>query len=276
MRVFGSATDPVRPNKRTKSRYIGITAAVTRPCFWNNAINQQYAVSYIMITVRKTYERGKTDIGWLLSRHTFSFGDYYDPCYRGVSVLRVLNDDRVEPGKGFPMHSHRDMEIVTYVTEGSIEHNDSLGNVRRLSSGEIQLMSAGTGVSHSEYNASQDQVAKFLQIWIEPHELGLAPSYAQTRYEAGTGLQLLISPDGRDGTLRIHQDTYINRLLLDPRGKMSQELLPGRTAYIHVVNGSLSAEGKDLKQGDGAVIQHIDLLRLHTEAGTEALFFDLP
>ncbi len=229
-----------------------------------------------MIIVRRNHERGTTALGWLHSRHTFSFGDYYDPCYRGISVLRVINDDRVEPGHGFPMHSHRDTEIISYVVEGEIEHKDSIGNVRQLSSGEIQLVSAGTGVSHSEYNPSRNQILKFLQIWILPHELGVSPSYQQKKYESTRGAQLLISPDGRDETLHIRQDAYLYRLLLDARGAISQEILSGRTAYVHVVRGSLNVDEKSLKQGDGAVIQHVDLLRFYTKSGTEALFFDLP
>ncbi len=229
-----------------------------------------------MITVRKNYERGTTELGWLHSKHTFSFADYYDPCYVGVSTLRVINDDHVEPGKGFPMHSHQDIEILSYVTEGAIEHKDNLGNVEKITAGEFQLMSAGTGITHSEYNASQTDPLRFLQIWIIPHEMGVTPSYQQKQFDRERGVQLVVSPDGRDGTLSIHQNAYLYRVLLDRSGRAFQELIDGRTVYVHVLSGVLDVEGKILKQGDGAVIQHVGLLRLQTDSGTEALLFDLP
>ncbi len=229
-----------------------------------------------MITVRKNYERGITELGWLHSKHTFSFGDYYDPCYRGVSALRVVNDDHVEPGTGFPPHSHQDMEIITYVTHGTIEHKDNLDNIETITAGEFQLMSAGTEITHSEYNTSQTDPLRFLQIWITPHEMGVTPSYQQKYFTREQGIQLIVSPDGRDGTLRIHQDAFLYRVLLERNGRVFQEQLDERTAYIHVVSGILDIEGKLLKEGDGAIIQHVGLLRLRTELGTEALFFDLP
>jgi redox-sensitive bicupin YhaK (pirin superfamily) len=229
-----------------------------------------------MITVRKNYERGITELGWLHSKHTFSFADYYDACYQGVSTLRVINDDRVEPGKGFPTHTHQDIEIVSYVTEGTIEHKDNLGHVAKITAGEFQLMSAGTGITHSEYNASQTDPLRFLQIWITPHEMGATPSYQQKHFTREHGIQLIVSPDGRNGTMRIHQDASLYRVLLERNGRAFQEQIEGRTAYVHVVSGILDVEGKILKEGDGAVIQHVGLLRLRTDFGTEALFFDLP
>ena len=229
-----------------------------------------------MITVRKNYERGITELGWLHSKHTFSFGDYHDPCYRGVSALRVINDDHVEPGKGFPTHSHQDMEIISYIIDGALEHKDNLGNVEKITAGGFQLISAGTGITHSEYNASQTDPLRFLQIWITPHEMGVTPGYQQRHYTREHDVQLIVSPDGRDGTLRIHQDAFLYWVLLDRNGRIFQEQIDGRTAYIHVVSGILDIEGKILKEGDGAVIQHVGLLRLRTDLGTEALFFDLP
>ncbi len=229
-----------------------------------------------MITVRKNYERGVTELGWLHSKHTFSFGDYYDPCYKGVSALRVINDDDIAPGQGFSTHSHQDMEIITYVTEGVIEHKDNLGNAQKVGAGEYQLVSAGTGISHSEFNASQADPATLLQIWITPHELGVNPGYQYKVLNREHGIQLIVSPDGRDDTLRLHQDAYLYRILLGRNGRVLQEQYDGRSAYVHVVSGVLHVEGKILKQGDGAVVQHVGLLRLRTDSGTEALFFDLP
>ncbi len=229
-----------------------------------------------MITVRKNYERGVTELAWLHSKHTFSFGDYYDPCYRGVSALRVINDDHVEPGKGFPPHAHQDMEIISYVTDGTIEHKDNLGNIESITAGEIQVLSAGTGITHSEFNVSQTDPLKFLQIWIAPHEIGVTPSYQKYKFAREHGTQLIVSPDGRDGTLRIHQDAFVYRVLLTKNGRAFQEQFDGRTAYIHVVSGVMDVEGKILKDGDGAVVQHVGLLKLRTDMGTEALFFDLP
>jgi len=164
---------------------------------------------------RRSNERGPGDLGWLQSRHTFSFGSYHDPDHMGVSVLRVINDDQVQPGAGFATHSHQDMEIISYVKQGTIEHKDSMGNVEVLPAGEFQLMSAGTGITHSEYNPSDSRALSFLQIWIQPDELGVKPGYQQKSFGKNRGLTPIISPDGRDGTLHIHQDAYLYQLRLD-------------------------------------------------------------
>ena len=169
-----------------------------------------------MIEIRPNEQRGPTRLDWLDSRHTFSFGSYFDPRYQGVSALRVINDDRVVPGAGFAPHSHRDMEIISYVKKGVMEHRDSLGNVGTVPAGEVQLMSAGTGITHSEFNSSTGEPLEFLQIWIEPDKQGVAPSYQQQRLQDKPGLQLIAAPGGRDGAMRLHQDAYIYRLVLEP------------------------------------------------------------
>jgi len=162
-----------------------------------------------MVYLRRSHERGPSDLGWLQSRHTFSFGNYYDPDHSGVSVLRVINDDQVRAGAGFATHSHQDMEIISYVKQGTIEHKDSMGNVEVLPAGEFQLMSAGTGVTHSEYNPSDAEARSFLQIRIQPAELGVDPGYQQKSFGLNKGLTAIVSPDGRDGTLTIHQDAWL-------------------------------------------------------------------
>ena len=229
-----------------------------------------------MISIRRNYERGTTELDWLRSKHTFSFGGYYDPCYKGVSALRVINEDHVAPGKGFATHSHEDMEIVSYVISGAVEHKDSLGNIQRVATGEFQLLSAGSGVAHSEYNPSDQDPLVFLQVWIEPSTLGVAPNYQHKYFKPGDSLQLVASPDGRDGTLRIHQSVSLYRILFNKRGSLTQELQSGRTAYVHVLSGDLSIDRKPMKAGDGAILQHISTLKFRTETGTEALVFELP
>lgn len=228
------------------------------------------------LTVRRSEERGPTDFGWLQSRHTFSFGSYYDPAHMGVSALRVINDDRVAPGTGFDTHSHRDMEIISYVKRGVIEHKDSMGNTRRLPPGEFQLMSAGRGITHSEYNASRTEPLEFLQIWIQPNVAGIEPGYQQEAFEREPGLQLVASPDARDGSLELHQDASLYRACLAPGEKASHDIDPGRTVYVHVVSGSLLVQGEVLDAGDGGAVTNAGRVELVGRDATEALLFDLP
>lgn len=229
-----------------------------------------------MIQIRYSDERGPADHGWLQSRHTFSFAGYYDPRHMGVSALRVINDDHVAPGMGFGTHSHRDMEIISYVKNGTIEHKDSMGNIERLPAGEFQLMSAGTGVTHSEYNPSHTEALEFLQIWIQPNVDGIKPGYQQKKFDHVQGLQLIVSPDARDGSLLIHQDASLYQLHLEKGGIAEHGLKPSRTVYVHVVAGSVSVNGAELNEGDGATVTEVDTIAFASDAGTEALVFDLP
>jgi redox-sensitive bicupin YhaK (pirin superfamily) len=195
---------------------------------------------------------------------------------RPVSALRVINDDRVSPGCGFATHSHQDMEIISYVKKGAIEHKDSMGNVERLPAGEFQLMSAGTGVTHSEYNPSKDEPLEFLQIWIEPNVHGIEPGYQQKQFEAGQGLQLIASPDAREGSLLIHQDACLYQLRLNAGQSVPHSLEPGRTVYVHVVSGTIGLNGEYLSEGDGATAEADDVLEFTGHENSEALVFDLP
>jgi quercetin 2,3-dioxygenase len=229
-----------------------------------------------MIEIRRSDERGPADHGWLKSRHTFSFAGYYDPKYMGVSALRVINDDQVAPGKGFATHSHQDMEIISYVKKGVIEHKDSMGNIERLPPGEFQLMSAGTGVTHSEYNPSHSEPLEFLQIWIQPNVYGIKPGYQQKKFAARQGLQLIASPDARDESLLLHQDAYLYRLLLDKNNTATYLLKTTRTAFIHVISGVFSVHGTQLKNGDGATIKDVTAIDFVGIETGEALVFDLP
>ena len=229
-----------------------------------------------MIKIRLSNERGPANHGWLQSRHTFSFANYYDPEHMGVSVLRVINDDKVTPGKGFGAHSHQDMEIISYVKKGSIEHKDSMGNVKRLPAGEFQLMSAGTGITHSEYNPSATESLKFLQIWIQPDVYGIEPGYQQKRFETRQGLQLIASPDARDGSLMLHQDAFLYQLRLNAEQAASHSLESDRTIYIHIVSGAVSVNGERLNEGDGATVKDIEVIEFVGAESSEALVFDLP
>ena len=229
-----------------------------------------------MIEIRASEERGPTDHGWLKSRHSFSFADYYDPKHMGISVLRVINDDKVIPGAGFGTHSHQDMEIISYVKRGTIEHKDSMGNVEQLPPGEFQLMSAGTGVTHSEYNPSSTEPLEFLQIWIQPNVMGIEPGYQQKRFEVIPGLQLIAAPNARDGSLLLHQDASLYQLWLDSGESASHALEPGRTVYVHIVSGSITVNGEHLGKGDGASVTETDVIEFKSDAESEALVFDLP
>lgn len=230
------------------------------------------------LTIRRADERGHSDRGWLDSHHTFSFADYYDPAHMGFRSLRVINDDRVAPGQGFGTHPHHDMEIFSYVLEGALEHKDSLGNGRQLKPGQIQLMSAGTGVAHSEFNPSRVEPVHFLQIWIEPRERRLTPSYTEWRPkpdQAKAAKVLVISPDGRDGSATIHQDAEVYRIRLDAGQSVTHELKPGRGAWLQVAEGALELNGVELGTGDGASLEEPGRLTLTATRPTEALLFDL-
>ena len=230
-----------------------------------------------MREIRRSSERGLTDLGWLHSRHTFSFGNYYDPSHMGLSALRVINDDRVEPGAGFGTHGHRDMEILSYVTQGIIAHKDSMGHTISLPAGEFQLMSAGTGVTHSEYNASDSAPLHFLQIWIVPDQKGLLPGYQQKRFESTSAMQLIASPDARDGSLLIHQDVLLHHIVLDAEQELVCPVRPDRAFYLHVIRGGMIIDGEQFDPGDGlGLIEEEAELALHGATKLEALFFDLP
>jgi quercetin 2,3-dioxygenase len=234
-----------------------------------------------MITVRRAAERGRTDWGWLDSRHTFSFGEYHDPKHMGFRSLRVINDDRVAPGGGFPTHSHRDMEILSYVLEGALAHKDSMGTGSVIHPGEIQLMRAGTGVAHSEFNHSKTEPVHFLQIWIVPAERGLPPAYGQQAFDqeaARRDFTLLASQDGQDGSLRLHQDADVWMALLGPDAERRMALRPGRHAWLQVARGSAAVNGVPLAEGDGATISdesHVALSGRDKAGEAEVLLFDL-
>ena len=230
-----------------------------------------------MLEVRKSHERGRFELDWLKSSHTFSFGSYYDPRFMGFRSLRVINDDTVQPGGGFPPHSHRDMEIISYVTAGALEHKDSMRNGSIVRPGEIQYMRAGTGVTHSEYNTS-GEVLKFLQIWLQPNKRGTAPAYDQrTIDEAGrhNQLYLLASGDERDGRVVLQQDVRLYTATLDPEATLSYELGADRGAWVQVVRGALEVNGTRLEAGDGAALEEEPSINVVAKAASELLLFDL-
>jgi redox-sensitive bicupin YhaK (pirin superfamily) len=221
-------------------------------------------------------DRGRSQYGWLDSRHTFSFADYYDPDNKGVSVLRVINDDRVAPGTGFETHSHRDVEIISYILEGAIEHKDSLGNITRLEAGDFQVMTAGTGVTHSEYNPSPTERLGFLQIWIWPHTKGLTPAYAEKAFPTTTKRQLIAAPDERDGSLLINQDATLERLQLATGDTEVLSVGAGRTGMLHIVSGAVDTATASLGAGDAVITDDSSKLQLAVAADAEALWFNLP
>ncbi|MBC3764856.1 pirin family protein [Neptunicella marina] len=231
-----------------------------------------------MIEIRPANERGKANFGWLDSKHTFSFGSYYDPKHMGYSALRVINDDTVLPSQGFGTHGHKDMEIISFVTQGVIEHKDSMGNVQTLPKGEFQLMSAGKGVTHSEYNASSTDVLKFLQIWIEPDSTGGTPGYQQKDFGQQQGLTTVITPTGENGTLKIKQQATVSQLYLNAGTQQAVSNADNRKLYIHIVDGQLQLEGHTLTNGDGVKIADMSQLDLinNSEQSLVALVFDLP
>ena len=231
-----------------------------------------------MIQIRRAAERGRTDWGWLDSRHTFSFGDYHDGAHMGFRSLRVINDDRVQPGAGFGKHGHRDMEILSYVLEGALEHKDSTGGGGVIRPGEIQMMRAGTGVEHSEYNHSKVEPVHFLQIWIVPDTRGLKPAYAQRSFDceaAGRAFLLLASKDGRDGSLQLRQDADVWMTLIGPGDRRDVRLGAGRGAWMHVATGSASLNGMELGAGDGGAADGEETLSLVGRTQAEVLLFDL-
>ena len=238
----------------------------------------------IMLTLRKSQERGYADHGWLKSFHSFSFAGYYDPEHMGFGNLRVINEDRIAPGSGFGTHGHRDMEIVSYVLAGELAHRDSIGTGAPGSAtgvirpGDVQRMSAGRGVQHSEFNHAPDQTTHFLQIWIEPNVRGIAPSYEQKRFEdaAKRGvLRLVASPDGRDGSVTLHADASISAALVDGAEAIERDLDPGRKNYVHVVRGSVDVNGTRLDAGDAAALSGERRLALTNGDDAEVLVFDL-
>lgn len=231
-----------------------------------------------MIEKRQANNRGATRLPWLESKHTFSFGRYYDPEQMGFRRLRVINDDRVAPGRGFGTHPHDNMEIISYVVEGALEHEDSMGNGSVIRAGDVQLMSAGTGVRHSEYNASQEEPVRFLQIWIPPERRGLEPSYQQRSFdpdERRGKLRLLVSPDGRDGSLRIHQDAYLYGAALEQGDAVTYEPGEARYVWVQVVRGEVELNGVTLAEGDGAAVADEEALALQALGEAEVLVFDL-
>ena len=228
--------------------------------------------------IRRANERGYADHGWLRSFHTFSFADYYDPAHMGFRSLRVINEDRVQPGEGFGTHSHRDMEIISYVLEGELEHKDSMGTSSIIRPGEVQRMSAGTGVTHSEFNASRSELVHFLQIWILPERPGGKPGYEQKAFpeaERKGKLRLVASPDGRDGSVTIRQDVTLHTALLCTGEALRHALEPGRHAWVHVARGQVEIGGEQLEAGDAAAISDARGLELSGRDASEVLLFDL-
>jgi quercetin 2,3-dioxygenase len=233
-----------------------------------------------MITIRHSEDRGIANFGWLDSRHTFSFGHYHDPQHMGFGPLRVINEDRVRAGAGFDTHGHRDMEIISYVLEGALEHKDSLGTGSVIRPGDVQVMSAGTGIRHSEFNHSQAEPVHFLQIWVLPDRAGLRPRYEQKTFAADEKrgrLRLVASPDGSEGSVVVHQDVRLYATLLDQGEQVAQTLPPQRKAWVQVARGAADVNGESLKAGDGAALKDAAQVAIKaTAAGTEVLLFDLP
>jgi len=230
-----------------------------------------------MIEIRKSEDRGRADHGWLRSYHTFSFADYHDPDNMGFGHLRVINEDRIQPGTGFGTHGHRDMEIISYVLEGELAHKDDMGNGSTIVPGDVQRMSAGKGVLHSEFNHARD-VTHFLQIWIEPSVTGIPPSYEQKHFDAASKrgqLRLVASPDGREGSVTIHQDALVYAALLDGADRAVRRLQPGRRAYVHVARGRLAVNGKPLEAGDALKATQTAEIVLEKGKDAEVLLFDL-
>lgn len=231
------------------------------------------------IRIRPAAERGSAELGWLSSRHSFSFGSYYDPEHMGFRSLRVINDDRVQPGQGFGTHPHRDMEIVSIVVEGALEHRDSLGTGSVIRPGDVQRMTAGSGVLHSEFNPSPSEEVRFLQIWIEPERRGLEPGYEQRSFapDAMRGTwRLLASRDGRDGSLTVHQDALLYRAMLEPEVELGYALEPGRHGWLQVIEGAVEVNGQRLTAGDGAAVSDAGSLRVSGRGEwSDLLLFDL-
>jgi len=231
-----------------------------------------------MIEIRKGEDRGYADHGWLRSYHSFSFADYRDHAHMGFGHFRVINEERIQPGTGCGTHGHRDMEIISYVLEGALAHKDSMGNGSAIVPGDVQRMSAGKGVMHSEFNHAQDGVTHFLQIWIEPNVMGIPPSYEQKHFDAAAKkgrLRLVASPDGREGSVTIHQDAHVYAALLDGADRATHKLQPGRRAYLHVARGRLTANGQPLEAGDALKATNTSEIALEKGEEAEVLLFDL-
>ena len=232
-----------------------------------------------MLTIRKSADRGHADHGWLQSHHTFSFADYHDPAQMGFGPLRVINEDFVAAGQGFGTHGHRDMEIVTYVLDGSLEHKDSMGNGSALRYGDVQRMSAGRGVTHSEFNHSQSEALHLLQIWIEPDVRGIDPGYEEKHFDPAAKqgrLRLIASPDGRDGSVMIHQDATVHAAILDGNDQTEHPLANGRIAFVHVARGQLAVNGLALSAGDALKLTDETFVNCSRAQSAEILLFDLP
>jgi redox-sensitive bicupin YhaK (pirin superfamily) len=232
-----------------------------------------------MLQIRKSEDRGSANHGWLQSKHTFSFGDYRDPNHVGFGPLLVINEDKVAAGQGFGTHGHRDMEIISYVLEGALEHKDSIGTGSVLHYGDVQRMSAGSGVRHSEFNGSQTEQVHFLQIWIQPNVTNIAPSYEEKHFAPETKmgqLRLIASPDGRDGSVLIHQDAGIYAAILNTGDSVKHAVGPGRNMYVHVIRGQVSVNGNVLKGGDALKLTGEPLVTIDQPEAAEVLLFDLP
>ncbi|MCA9772438.1 MAG: pirin family protein [Myxococcales bacterium] len=232
-----------------------------------------------MIKIRPSAERGASRLAWLDSRHTFSFADYHDPAHMGFRTLRVLNDDRIAPSGGFATHGHRDMEIVTYVIQGTVAHRDNLGHVEQVRAGELQRMTAGTGIRHSEFNPSDTEPLRLLQIWVLPEASGLRPGYEQREFgapgERDGRLHLAVSRDGRDGSLRIHQDVDFHVARLEAGASVEHPLAPGRAAWLQIAGGAIDLSGTPLADGDGAAIEAERTLKVTARAPSNLLLIDL-
>src|ERR1044071_91018 len=233
--------------------------------------------SLVMMNIRRANERGHAEHGWLDSYHTFSFANYYDPQWMGFRTLRVINDDLVMPGMGFGTHPHRDMEIITYILSGALEHKDSMGNGRVIRPGEVQYMAAGTGVRHSEFNPSKEEAVHLLQIWIQPDRKGVTPRYAEKSLaDAPAGkLHLVTSKTGRDGSIAIHQDADLWLAKLKPGNSVTHKLASGRNVWLHVAEGEVSLNGKKLEGGDAAAVSEESSLDLKAAKPSQVLLFDL-
>ncbi|MEZ0232756.1 MAG: pirin family protein [Methylophilaceae bacterium] len=232
-----------------------------------------------MLQTLKNNQRGAADHGWLQSNHSFSFGQYYNPEQLGFGPLVVINEDRVQPSQGFGTHGHKDMEIITYVLNGALEHKDSMGTGSVIRYGDVQRMSAGTGVRHSEFNHSANERVHFLQIWIEPNVQGIPPSYEEKHFDTASkhgSLRLIGSPDGRDGSVLIHQDASIYASILDKDDHIEHELRAGRSAYVHVIRGELEVNGVKLSIGDALKIKDVPVIEFTKANAVELLLFDLP
>ena len=232
-----------------------------------------------MNAIRRSDERGHAQHGWLDSFHSFSFADYQDPAHMGFGPLRVINEDRVQPGRGFGTHGHRDMEIISYVLAGGLAHEDSMGNGSVIRPGDVQRMSAGTGVMHSEFNASKDEAVHFLQIWIEPDRRGIPPSYEEKRFDDASKRgqwRLIASGDARDGSVRIHQDAELFVTRLEAGDTLARDLDASRRGYLHVIRGDVRANGQVLRGGDALKLERESKLVLDEARAADVLFFDLP